>query len=233
MRRRPLRTRVRVGATARRRIQRGGPRATGRPAASLEEWAAIRRAVFRRARWRCQACGRWGALEVHHVIKRAQGDSDFDLDHLVALCPPCHAQTDAPYARGGWSSLRWATGASPPRSPEGLMSRRSARSRAPSMARARDSRRSRSCTAVDAELNSRDVVTVLGAEIDAGSCDLPGFAEALHRDLFREACSALVEGSWSPSRSRCSRGAPGYPRARVSGAAFANSPERVVLRAPR
>jgi len=23
-----------------------------------------------------------------------------DLDRLVALCPPCHAQTDAPYARG-------------------------------------------------------------------------------------------------------------------------------------
>ena len=37
---------------------------------------------------------------VHHVIKRAQGGSDFDLDRLVALCPRCHAQTDAPYARG-------------------------------------------------------------------------------------------------------------------------------------
>jgi 5-methylcytosine-specific restriction endonuclease McrA len=100
MLRRSLRTRVRVGAAARRRIQGGGPRATGRPAASLEEWAAIRRVVLRRARWRCQACGRRGALEVHHVVKRAQGGSDFDLDRLVALCPPCHAQTDAPYARG-------------------------------------------------------------------------------------------------------------------------------------
>ena len=79
---------------------RGSPCATGRPAASLEEWAAIRRVVFWRARWRCQACGRGGALEVHHVVKRAQGGSDFDLDRLVALCPPCHAQTDAPYARG-------------------------------------------------------------------------------------------------------------------------------------
>ncbi len=35
-----------------------------------------------------------------HGGKRAQGGSDFDLDHLVALCPACHAQTDAPYARG-------------------------------------------------------------------------------------------------------------------------------------
>src|SRR5258708_10565047 len=100
MLRRPLRTRVPVGAAARRRIQRGGPRATGRPAASLEEWAAIRRMVFRRARWRCQACGRGGALEAHHVVKRAQEGSDFDLDRLAALCPPCHTQTDATYRRG-------------------------------------------------------------------------------------------------------------------------------------
>ena len=41
-----------------------------------------------------------GALEVHNVVKRAQRGSDFDLDRLVALCPACHAQTDAPYARG-------------------------------------------------------------------------------------------------------------------------------------
>jgi 5-methylcytosine-specific restriction endonuclease McrA len=66
--------------------------------ASARRYADARR--FLRARWRCQACGRWGALEVHHVIKRAQGGSDFDLDRLVALSPPCHAQTDAPYARG-------------------------------------------------------------------------------------------------------------------------------------
>ena len=35
---------------------------------------------------RYQACGRGGALEVHHVVKRAQGGSDFDLDRLMALC---------------------------------------------------------------------------------------------------------------------------------------------------
>jgi hypothetical protein len=44
-----------------------------------------------------RSAARGGALD---VIKRAQGGSDFDLDRLVALCPPCHAQTDAPYARG-------------------------------------------------------------------------------------------------------------------------------------
>jgi hypothetical protein len=38
--------------------------------------------------------------QVHHVVKRPQAASDFDLDRLVALCSRCHAQTDAPYARG-------------------------------------------------------------------------------------------------------------------------------------
>jgi hypothetical protein len=33
-------------------------------------------------------------------VKRAQGGSDFDLDRLVALCPRCQAQTDAPYLAG-------------------------------------------------------------------------------------------------------------------------------------
>jgi HNH endonuclease len=70
------------------------------PLKALEIEAHIRRTVVRRARCRCQVYGRWGALEVHHVVKRAQGGSDFDLDRLVALCPPCHAQTDAAYARG-------------------------------------------------------------------------------------------------------------------------------------
>ena len=53
-----------------------------------------------RAHWVCQACGVRTRLEVHHVVKRAQGGSDFDLDRLVALCYRCHAETDAPYARG-------------------------------------------------------------------------------------------------------------------------------------
>ncbi len=35
--------------------------------------SALSRTLFRRSRWRCQACGRGGALEVHHILKRAQG----------------------------------------------------------------------------------------------------------------------------------------------------------------
>jgi len=57
-------------------------------------------AVVLRARLRCQACGRRAPLDVHHVVKRAQGGSDFDLDRLVALCRRCHDSTDAPYTKG-------------------------------------------------------------------------------------------------------------------------------------
>ncbi len=38
--------------------------------------------------------------EIPRALKRPQGGSDFELDRLVALCPRCHAQTDAPYQRG-------------------------------------------------------------------------------------------------------------------------------------
>ncbi len=64
----------------------------------LPRGASVRRCGG--AHWRCQACSRSGALEVHHVVKRAQGGPDFDLDRLVALCRPCHGQTDTPYACG-------------------------------------------------------------------------------------------------------------------------------------
>ena len=95
-----LRTRVRVGQASRRRIRGGGPLALGRPSANLEAWREIRAQVLARAQWACQVCRVRTRLEVHHVVKRTQGGSDFDLDRLVALCPPCHAQTDAPFVRG-------------------------------------------------------------------------------------------------------------------------------------
>ena len=89
-----------MGKASRRRIRAGGPLALGRLAASLEQWQEIRAHVLARARWTCQACNVRTRLDVHHVTKRAQGGSDFDLDQLIALCRDCHVQTDAPYARG-------------------------------------------------------------------------------------------------------------------------------------
>ena len=59
-----------------------------------------RKKSLARARWVCRTCGMRTRLDVHQVVKRAQGGSDFDLDRLVALCRPCHAQTDASYRRG-------------------------------------------------------------------------------------------------------------------------------------
>src|SRR5436309_1467465 len=97
---RMIRRRVRIGVAARRWIRAGGPRAGGRPAASVAEWAAIRAAVLARAGWVCEACGVRGRLDVHHVQKRSQGGSDFDQDQLVGLCRGCHEQTDAAFDRG-------------------------------------------------------------------------------------------------------------------------------------
>jgi len=57
-------------------------------------------AVVLRARFRCQACGRRAPLDVHHIVKRSHGGSDFDLECLVALCRRCHEWTDYPYDRG-------------------------------------------------------------------------------------------------------------------------------------
>lgn len=96
-----LSSRIRVGRAARRRIRAGGPLAVGRPSASLEAWKEIRAEILARARWRCQACRLpTYRLEVHHIQKRAQGGSDFDRNRLIALCRPCHAQTDAAFAQG-------------------------------------------------------------------------------------------------------------------------------------
>ncbi len=75
--------------------------ALGRPSASREAWREIRAQILARARRRCQACGLpTHRLDVHHIRKRAQGGSDFDLDRLIALCRDCHAQTDAPFSLG-------------------------------------------------------------------------------------------------------------------------------------
>ena len=95
-----LKRRSPLGRRARVPWRRGGARAIGRPAASVSEWKLISQRVLNRAAWRCQACGVRRRLDVHHVMKRSQGGSDFDLDHLVALCRWCHDQTDAPYERG-------------------------------------------------------------------------------------------------------------------------------------
>jgi len=65
-------------------------------------------------------------LDVHYVLKRAQGGSDFDLDRLVAFCHHAMPRRMPPTHAAAWSSPRSAPGASPSRSPAGRTSGRSA-----------------------------------------------------------------------------------------------------------
>ncbi|OIO88160.1 MAG: hypothetical protein AUK03_16705 [Anaerolineae bacterium CG2_30_64_16] len=51
--------------------------------------ATLHRAVFRRAGYRCEACGAVGKLAAHHRVQREAGGRD-TLANLVALCVTCH-----------------------------------------------------------------------------------------------------------------------------------------------
>jgi 5-methylcytosine-specific restriction endonuclease McrA len=48
---------------------------------------AVRDAALRRARYRCESCGRKGDLELHHVGNRADR-SGFNAE---VLCSACHS----------------------------------------------------------------------------------------------------------------------------------------------
>ena len=59
-------------------------------------WAAVRRALFTRAGWKCQLCGRPGRLEAHHRKPLHKGGAEYEKNNLMALCRTCHiAQTRA------------------------------------------------------------------------------------------------------------------------------------------
>ena len=63
-------------------------------------WEKACRVVLRRAKGRCEVCGRPAPLDVHHIVKRSQGGSHDPDWNLIALCRPCHDRTDAPYSKG-------------------------------------------------------------------------------------------------------------------------------------
>jgi hypothetical protein len=77
---------IRGKSVVRRQTQSVFPRAAARQPRVGGEWAAIWVKVMSRASWRCQACGVRRRLDGHHLVKRSQGRSDFDLNELVALC---------------------------------------------------------------------------------------------------------------------------------------------------
>ena len=53
--------------------------------------AKTRKEVYRRDGYVCALCGNHDTLQIHHVIPRGQGGSDFP-ENLITLCSKCHAQ---------------------------------------------------------------------------------------------------------------------------------------------
>ncbi len=62
-----------------------------RPRLSLEAnaYKKLVEEVLRRDGWQCQNCGRRTALQVHHLVSRAQEGDDAE-GNLITLCAGCH-----------------------------------------------------------------------------------------------------------------------------------------------
>ena len=60
-------------------------------------WAAVRRQVHARDRYRCRSCGRAGRLECDHVtpLQREPGQDPYDINGLQTLCRACHIEKTA------------------------------------------------------------------------------------------------------------------------------------------
>ena len=56
------------------------------------QWREKRLAALRRARFRCEICGREGRLEVHHKNYDRLGHER--LGDLLVCCPGCHKWAD-------------------------------------------------------------------------------------------------------------------------------------------
>ena len=60
---------------------------------------ALRAHVLERAKGRCERCGGKVRLDIHHVLRRSAGGPDIP-SNAVALCRPCHNETDYAYKQG-------------------------------------------------------------------------------------------------------------------------------------
>jgi len=54
-----------------------------------EPYAELRRIVLERDGWRCQQCGSFRNLDVHHVRRRSALGDDAETN-LITLCRECH-----------------------------------------------------------------------------------------------------------------------------------------------
>ena len=74
------------------------------------KWERVRKQVFERDGYRCQApgCGKAGRLECHHVKALWQGGARIDLQNLTSLCGRCHlAVTAEQNSKGPFDSQAW------------------------------------------------------------------------------------------------------------------------------
>ena len=72
-----------------------GERRYRRKVASPKQWAAIRAEKLDGRM--CRVCCNYRALELHHLVARAQGGDDV-ADNLVGLCRTCHVSVTQRYA---------------------------------------------------------------------------------------------------------------------------------------
>lgn len=56
-----------------------------------ERYLEIRSQILLRDHFRCQECGYYKHLEVHHIVPRSKGGTD-DSENLVTLCQRCHGK---------------------------------------------------------------------------------------------------------------------------------------------
>jgi 5-methylcytosine-specific restriction endonuclease McrA len=56
-----------------------------------EEYLSLCKRIMQRDGWRCQECGSWLNLEVHHQVFRSQGGTD-EEHNLITLCTRCHTE---------------------------------------------------------------------------------------------------------------------------------------------
>ena len=54
-----------------------------------KEYEALRKQVLSRDNWRCQNCGAFENLQVHHIQWRSKLGHD-SLENLITLCASCH-----------------------------------------------------------------------------------------------------------------------------------------------
>jgi hypothetical protein len=56
-----------------------------------EQYLKLRSQILLRDGFRCQECGYYKHLEVHHIVPRSKGGTD-DLKNLITLCQRCHGK---------------------------------------------------------------------------------------------------------------------------------------------